>query len=89
MFCPHELKQWRIEAGLSQLKLGHMLGIAPDSVRRYEDGRRTPDADTAMRIDALIAGRPTLACGPNGEDPLLMRLMEVECPAYGLSLIHI
>ena len=49
----NRLKELRKNAGLSQQELAGRLGLAASTMGMYEQGRRTPDYDTLIRL-ALI-----------------------------------
>ena len=44
------LKELRIEKGLSQQKLGKMLGFCNQTISFWETGSREPDLDTLVEI---------------------------------------
>ena len=44
------LKELRIERGLSQQKLGELLGFCNESISCWENGSREPDLDTLVQI---------------------------------------
>ena len=44
------LKELRIEKGLSQQKLGEILGFCNQTVSFWESGSREPDLDTLVKI---------------------------------------
>ena len=44
------LKELRIERGLSQQKLGEMLGFCNQTISFWENGSREPDLDTLLAI---------------------------------------
>lgn len=44
------LKQLRIEKGLSQQKLGEILGFCNQTISFWENGSREPDLDTLLSI---------------------------------------
>lgn len=44
------LKELRIEKGLSQQKLGEILGFCNQAVSFWENGSREPDLDTVLEI---------------------------------------
>lgn len=45
-----KLKELRIEKGLSQRKLGELLGVCNQTVSFWETGSREPDLDALVRI---------------------------------------
>lgn len=48
------IKTFRKEKGLTQSQLGDMLGITPQAVAQYENGKRNPKIETLQKIaDAL------------------------------------
>ena len=44
------LKELRIESGLSQQKLGEILGFCNQTISFWENGSREPDLDTLVSI---------------------------------------
>ena len=44
------LKELRIEKGLSQQKLGELLGFCNQTISFWENGCREPDLDTLVQI---------------------------------------
>lgn len=40
---PSEIRQIRERLGITQHELGHMLGVAPNTVSRWENGDHPPD----------------------------------------------
>ena len=44
------LKELRIEKGLSQQKLGELLGFCNQTISFWESGSREPDLDTLVKI---------------------------------------
>lgn len=44
------LKELRIESGLSQQKLGEILGFCNQTISFWENGSREPDLDTLVAI---------------------------------------
>ncbi len=62
----HRLKALRLAAGLSRTELATRSGLAPGSLRAYEDGRRVPQQRSAARLarvlgDDLLAQRKRLS----------------------------
>jgi len=49
-FFGKRLKELRIERGLSQLKLGEILGFCNQTISFWESGSREPDLDTLVKI---------------------------------------
>ena len=45
-----KLKELRIEKGLSQKKLGEILGFCNQTISFWENGSREPDLDTLVLI---------------------------------------
>ena len=45
-----KLKEFRIEKGLSQQKLGTLLGFCNQTISFWETGAREPDLDTLVEI---------------------------------------
>ena len=45
-----KLKELRIEQGLSQQKLGEILGFCNQTISFWENGSREPDLDTLVKI---------------------------------------
>ena len=44
------LKEFRVEKGLSQQKLGETLGFCNQTISFWESGNREPDLDTLLKI---------------------------------------
>lgn len=44
------LKELRVEKGLSQQKLGELLGFCNQTISFWESGSREPDLDTLVQI---------------------------------------
>lgn len=44
------LKELRLEKGLSQQKLGEILGFCNQTISFWENGSREPDLDTILEI---------------------------------------
>ncbi len=44
------LKELRIEKGLSQRRMGELLGFCNQTVSFWESGQREPDLDTLIRV---------------------------------------
>ena len=59
-----QIKNLRINAGMSQLQLAKKLNVGPSAVGMYEQGRRTPNIDVLIQmarfynvsLDYLITG---------------------------------
>ena len=51
-------KRWRTRNGVSQRRLGDLLGISHTSVGKIEGGRQKPQADLLERFEALEDGPP-------------------------------
>ena len=49
-FFGEKLKELRTEKGLSQRKLGEILGVCNQAVSFWETGSREPDLDTIIKI---------------------------------------
>ncbi|MBQ6882835.1 MAG: helix-turn-helix transcriptional regulator [Clostridia bacterium] len=45
-----KLKELRIDNGLSQQKLGELLGFCNQTISFWESGSREPDLDTLVKI---------------------------------------
>ncbi|MBQ3495204.1 MAG: helix-turn-helix transcriptional regulator [Clostridia bacterium] len=45
-----KLKELRIDKGLSQQKLGELLGFCNQTISFWESGSREPDLDTLVKI---------------------------------------
>ena len=46
----NRLRELRLEKGLSQQKLGEILGFCNQSISFWESGSREPDLDTLVKI---------------------------------------
>lgn len=51
---PVRLRSFRQQAGLTQKKLGEMVGVNESTIRNYELGNRTPDFDTLTVIASVL-----------------------------------
>ena len=50
----NKLKEFRIEKGLSQQKLGTLLGFCNQTISFWENGSREPDLDTLLKISKFF-----------------------------------
>ena len=48
------LKKWRIEAGIKQEVLAEMIGVSVQTLSRYENGHRAPNADVLQKIATAL-----------------------------------
>lgn len=48
------IKPWRLQKGLTQKKLGELLGVQRLTVTQWETGRRVPELKTAVKISRLL-----------------------------------
>lgn len=48
------IKPWRLQKGLTQKKLGELLGVQRLTVIQWETGRRVPALMFAVKISRLI-----------------------------------
>jgi transcriptional regulator with XRE-family HTH domain len=62
------LKALRLAAGLSRAELAQHSGLAPASLRAYEEGQRKPQNRSAARLVAVLGG--DLVNGRTPEEPL-------------------
>ena len=51
---PNELRQLRLDAGLSQIKLAHMLGVHRSTIIRWEAGTIKIPKPCDLAIRALL-----------------------------------
>ncbi|OCK49016.1 transcriptional regulator [Stenotrophomonas maltophilia] len=55
----NRLRQARLAAGLSQIRLGELIGLDPSvgspRISRYEKGHHTPDIESAKQIADTLA----------------------------------
>ena len=49
-----KLKEFRLEKGLSQQKLGQLLGFCNQTISFWENGSREPDLDTLLKISKFF-----------------------------------
>lgn len=54
---PEQIRDLRIRLGLSTMALAILLGVSVDTVRSWEQGRRTPNAAVASLLDDLSASQ--------------------------------
>jgi transcriptional regulator with XRE-family HTH domain len=60
------IADWREFRGLTQKQLGDRLGVASQTISRWETGERTADTDTLDAIaEALAVDTPALYRHPN------------------------
>jgi excisionase family DNA binding protein len=52
---PTTLRHARLQAGLTQVQLAAHLGVAPVTVRYWENGRRRPRARSQQQLAGLLA----------------------------------
>ncbi len=69
------VKQERIKRGLSQQKLGEILGVTKVSVCGYENGTRTPTLNTFIRLLDVLEVTPNQLLGRE-----IMAVAEGETP---------
>jgi len=50
------LKALRLAAGLSRTELAQRSGVAPGSLRAYEDGERSPHGYSVARLARVLGG---------------------------------
>lgn len=48
------IKEFREEQGIKQKELAAMIGIAPNTLSQYENGKREPDIETVKRMAAAL-----------------------------------
>ena len=48
------LRAERLRLGLSQVELGALVGVSPETIRKYEAGGRTPARGTLVRLVAAL-----------------------------------
>lgn len=53
---PIRLKLLRLKIGLSQAELATAVGVSPSTIGMYEQNRREPDFETAMKIALMLDG---------------------------------
>jgi transcriptional regulator with XRE-family HTH domain len=64
----HRLKALRLAAGLTRSELAEQSGIAPGSIRAYEEDRRTPQLRSIARLASLL-GNHLLSCSDSRMSP--------------------
>ena len=57
------IKELRVEAGLSQRKLGEKLGFCNQSVSFWESGRREPSLDIVLQLAEFFGTSPNYLLG--------------------------
>ena len=50
---PNELKQWQADLGLSEAAMAHYLGIPVNTLKKWINGTRTPDAAPCRLFEIL------------------------------------
>ncbi len=60
------LKALRLATGLSRTELAARSGLAPGSLRAYEEGRRAPQERTALRLARVLGDDVLGAPAPRG-----------------------
>ncbi len=50
-----DLKQRRIDKGLSRKALGDLVGVSPRTIERWEQGRSKPHKPAQKLIDQILA----------------------------------
>lgn len=50
----NRIREVRIQKGLSQIKLGRMVGLSEPTINRYERGSRRPSRETMLQIAAAL-----------------------------------
>lgn len=48
------IKNLRIKKGITQEELGNMLNKTKNNISQYETGKRTPDADTLLKLSEIF-----------------------------------
>lgn len=48
------IKEFREAQGIKQKELAAMIGIAPNTLSQYENGKREPDIETVKRMAATL-----------------------------------
>jgi transcriptional regulator with XRE-family HTH domain len=51
---PNKIREYRLKAGLSQLKLAGLLGRGKDAVSSWERGRTLPNVPRLMRMSKIL-----------------------------------
>ena len=64
-FFGEKLKELRLEKGLSQRKLGEILGVCNQTVSFWETGSREPDLDSIVNIADFFEVSIDYLCGRN------------------------
>lgn len=54
VFSPKNLKNARVQAGLTQFELGSRSGLAPDKISQFENGRVTPLLATVAALAGAL-----------------------------------
>lgn len=65
--------KWRIEHRMTQPVAAKLLGVAPGTLRNWEQGLRTPPEQTRLLIERLRPGDYPKEADPKGKRPLGVR----------------
>ena len=59
------IRRIRTEKGMSQAELGAIIGLNADRIQKYENGARSPKADTLKQIASALGVSPLALTDPN------------------------
>ncbi len=69
------LKRIRNEKGLSQAKLGELIGVKVTSISRWEVGRVLPNLETAIKLANVLEVSMDVFCGLNDTEVSNLELL--------------
>lgn len=71
---PDRLREERTRKGLTQAGLAELVGVTPEAIGQYENGKREPKGHILVRLAAVLQVHPGYLTGdrddPNAEDRL-------------------
>lgn len=58
-FTGQVLKKFRTKAGLSQMKLGELIGVSYQQIQKYESGKSSISAERLIQISKALGVNPS------------------------------
>ncbi|MBN9498992.1 MAG: helix-turn-helix domain-containing protein [Alphaproteobacteria bacterium] len=65
-----DFRKWRTQHGLTQSQAAELIGVAVDTVRGWEQGRRSPPNYVALLIERLKPSDYPKITGSSGNRPV-------------------